>query len=143
MILQTRDADDGADQGRHQAAGRQRHPERQLEVHGEVGRRIGADRHEGRMADRDLAGVADQDIQAQRADDGDQRQIDDGEVVLVQRQRQHDREQHDDGGHRPARDRQRIERHVGGVAGLEHSRLAMQHGWPSYTRSILCVPKMP
>ena len=135
---QARDADDGADQRRHQAAGRQRDPERQVEVHGQIGGRVGADRHEGRVADRDLAGVADQDVQAERADDGDQGQVDDGEVVLVQRQRQHDREQHDDRSHRPARDRQRIERHVGGVAGLEHSGLAMQHGAVTPARSCAC-----
>ena len=29
--------------------------------------------------------------------------------------------------HRPLRDRQRIERHVGGVAGLEDAGLAMEH----------------
>ena len=70
---QARDADDRADQRRHQAAGRQRDPERQVELHREVGRRVGADRHEGGMADRDLPGVADQDVEAERADDGDQR----------------------------------------------------------------------
>ena len=42
------------------------------EVHGEVGGRVGADRHEGGMPDGDLAGVADQDVEAERADDGDQ-----------------------------------------------------------------------
>ena len=42
-------------------------------LHGEVGRRIGADRHEGGVADRDLPRVADEDVEAERADDGDQR----------------------------------------------------------------------
>jgi hypothetical protein len=79
-----------------------------MQVHGEVGGRVGTDRHEGGMANRDLAGVADQNIEAQRADDGDEGEVDDGKIVLVQGQRQNNGEEKDDGRHRPARDRQRV-----------------------------------
>ena len=52
---------------------------------GEVGRGVGADRHEGGVADRDLPGVADQDVEPERADDGDEDEIEDRQVVFVQR----------------------------------------------------------
>jgi hypothetical protein len=124
---QAGDADDRANEGRHRAAGRQRYPKGQVQVHGKVGRGIGADRHEGGVPDRNLARIADEDVEAQRPHDGDQDEIDDREIVLLQGQRQHHGEDQEHRCHRPPRDRQRIERHVGRVAGLEDAGLPMQH----------------
>ena len=51
--------------------------------------------------------------------------------------------------HRPSRDRQRVERHVGGIAGLEDAGFAVEHALCSLlrrgrqTRSIRRRPKMP
>ena len=140
LDAQARHADDRADQRRHQPARRQRDPERQVEPHREVGRRVGADRHEGAVADRDLPGVAHQDVEPQRADDGDEDQVQDRQVIFVDGERHDHDEQHRQHRHRPAGDRQRVERHVGGVGRLEDSGLAMEHG---YTRSIWRLPKMP
>jgi hypothetical protein len=66
-----------------------------------------------------------------RADDGDQDQVQDREVVLAEGQRRHDGEQHRERRHGPLGDRQRINRHVGDIAGLEHAGFAMKHALES------------
>ena len=122
-----READDGADRRRHEAAHGQRGPERPAEPHREVGRRVGAHRHERAVAHRDLAAVPHEDVEAEGADDGDRGEIDDGQVVLVERERHHREHEQRDDAHRPARDRQRIERHVRRVRRLQHPALTMNH----------------
>src|SRR5207248_3880710 len=88
----------------------------------------------------DLTGVAHQDVEPERADDGDEDQVEDREVVFVHAERHdHDEDQRQH-RHRPLGYGQRIERHVGGVGGLEDAGLAMEH---LYTRSIWRRPKMP
>ena len=93
----------------------------------EIGGGVGADRHEGAVPDRDLPGIADQDVEAERADDRDQDQIEDRDVIFAERQRHDDDEQPGERRHRPFGDRQRVERHVGGIAGLEDPGFAVEH----------------
>ena len=94
---------------------------------GQVGRRVGAHRHERPVADRDLAGVADQDVEAQRA--RRPRSTPGWRPTGSTRagQRDDQKEQHRERRHRPACDRQRVERHVGLVRRLQDAALAMDH----------------
>jgi hypothetical protein len=92
------------------------------------------------VTDRDLPGIADQDVEAERTDDGDEDQVEDREVVFVHAERHDHDEDQPQHRHCPFGDGQRIERHIGGVRGLEDAGLAMEH---FYTRSIWRRPKMP
>src|SRR2546427_1211167 len=119
------DADDRADDGGHDAAERQREPERRAETDREVRGRVGPDRHEGPVADGDLARVPDEDVEPERADDGDRDQVDDRQVVLVNAERQHEEKEDGERRDRPAGDGQGIQGHVGLVRRLEHTALAV------------------
>src|SRR3989475_11395233 len=121
------DADDRADDGGHDAAERQREPERRAETDREVRGCVGPDRHEGPVADGDLARVPDEDVEPERADDGDRDQVDDRQVVLVNAERQHEEKEDGKRRDRPAGDGQGIQGHVGLVRRLEHPALAVNH----------------
>src|SRR5262249_40924868 len=88
---------------------------------------VRADRHESAVSDRHLPRVPDEDVEAERADDRDEHEVGDREVVLVECERDHENEQDRERDHRVLRDRQRIERHVGLVRGLENAALSMDH----------------
>src|SRR6516164_7568229 len=80
------------------------------------------------MANGDLSRVADQDVEAQCADNRDQDQIEYRNIILAERQWQDDNEKAGDRCNCPFGNRQRVERHVGGIAGLEDSGFTMEHG---------------
>src|SRR6516164_5369170 len=79
------------------------------------------------MANGDLSRVADQDVEAQCADNRDQDQIENRDIILAECQWQDDNEKAGDRCNCPFGNRQRVERHVGGIAGLEDPGFTVEH----------------
>src|SRR5206468_717679 len=67
------------------------------------------------------------DVETERADDGDPHEAGDRQVVLVQRERDDEEEDHRQHAHGPLCDRQRIEAHIRFVRRLQDSALALNH----------------
>ena len=68
---QARNAEHRPDGRGHKAAGRNGQPERQREMIRQIGRSVGADAHEGRMAETDKTGKSRENHQSHRRDDVD------------------------------------------------------------------------
>ncbi len=130
LDAQAGDAEDHADGGREHAGEQEHHDDVELRErrHQLVGG-VGPDGHEPAGAERQLSGVAGEQVEADRGErEDDRRDQDRLQPVLVGRDG-HDRE----GGHgqrddEPAILRDREDRLVGGVAGLELAGLAVDHG---------------
>ncbi len=97
LDAQAGDAEQDADDGRHQAAEQDRGQhrqrrngdlraepvERQVHARGELVGAVGADRHERAAAERDLAAVADQNVHADGRERQDQERNEDGAQQVV------------------------------------------------------------
>jgi hypothetical protein len=103
---------------------------------------VGADRHEAAGAERELTAIAGEDVEPDRGDrENEHRDQHLGIKILAGEQRhpkKRERDQDDDG---PAILRDRKDRLVGVVRGLELADFAIEHG--CHTRSMMRSPNRP
>ena len=95
----------------------------------EIVGRIGADRHEAAGPERDLAAIAGENVEPDRRDRQDQNRDQHlGVEILAGEQRHADERKHDQADDEPAVLRDRKDRLVGGIGGLELADFAIEHG---------------
>jgi hypothetical protein len=130
LDAQRRDAEQHADGHRHDAAEQEdqdevgfRHAQQQI-----VGC-VRADRHEAAGAERKLPAIAGQDVEPDRGERQDQHRDQHlGVEVLVGEKRHRQEAERDQANHEPPILRDREDRLIGLVGGLELSGFAIEHG---------------
>src|SRR5262249_24558744 len=143
LDAQRGESEQEADQHRHHAGEQEdqddvglRQPQREI-----VGG-VGADRHEAAGAERELAAIAGEDIEPYRGDrENEYRDQHLGIKILAGEQRHPEERERDQDDDRPAILRDREDRLVGVVGGLELADFAIEHG--RHTRSMMRSPNRP
>ena len=139
---EARDAEQDADQGGDQPGQDEHRDDVQPgKGGGELVGRERADRHESPGSERNLPGIAGQNIEPDRRQRVDEKRNQDRvEPVFAGEQRNNHGGQHQQRRHADPILAQRPQRLIGGVARLELTGFAIQHG---YTRSMMRSPNRP